>query len=113
MNLKNRKQRRRERRHPNRSMERILEAQGLVKKMQFGPSAVSDEPTKAHVKALLLEWLWPRMLVAEITKQVTEKLAKEIANDPFYWQQLLVRRLNRWEARKSAQRSVQGGNAGS
>lgn len=76
--MSNRKQRRWERKHRNR--------EGYLKNRRhwapLGPPVVMDDPTEAHAKALLVEWLGPRTVLYEVEKELgknyTQKLDDKI-----------------------------------
>lgn len=72
--LMNRKQKRRLWRHGNR--ERYL----LNRRhwCPVGPPVVMDDPTEAHVKSLLMEWIGPRVILDEVAKEMTSHQAKSM-----------------------------------
>lgn len=65
----NRKERRRLRRYGNR--------QNYLRNRRrwcpVGPPVVMDDPTEEHVKALLMEWIGPRIVLEEVTKELAQR----------------------------------------
>lgn len=37
-----------------------------------------DEPTEAHVKSLLMEWIGPRVILDEVAKEMSNQQAKSM-----------------------------------
>lgn len=45
-----------------------------------GPLIVMDEPTEDHVKALLMSWISPRKILAEVEKELNRPQRLHLAN---------------------------------
>lgn len=70
----NRKQKRRLRKHGNK--ENYLRNRRHW--CPVGPPVVMDDPTEAHAKSLLMEWLGPRVVLDEVAKEMANHQAKNM-----------------------------------
>jgi hypothetical protein len=70
----NRKQKRRLRKHGNK--ENYLRNRRHW--CPVGPPVVMDDPTEAHAKSLLMEWLGPRVVLDEVAKEMASHQAKSM-----------------------------------
>jgi hypothetical protein len=70
----NRKDRRRLRRHNNQERYRIIRRHWA----KVGPPVVMEDPSEAHVKDLLMEWLVPRAVLDEVTKELASRQTKSL-----------------------------------
>lgn len=70
----NRKDRRRLRRHNNQERYRINRRHWA----KVGPPVVMEDPTEAHVKSLLMEWLGPRAVLEEVTKELATRQSNSL-----------------------------------
>lgn len=44
----------------------------------LGPPVVMEEPTEAHTKALLMEWLVPRQVLYEVEKELGQRYVQKL-----------------------------------